>query len=157
MIIMENEQIFDRVFYSSGGFDMIQNYLCMLYGRNRGSYRNNIERYLHSEEYRSQCARAESLDDIPEINEKQIRELIVRESCFLKRAEDLVRYFDENEVNGDVSPEDNLSIAAALGLYFSDSASSDADEALFPHAVNLSVNSIDTKDRMISHVILLEK
>ncbi len=125
-------------FCSSGGFDLLEKYLCQLYGERRGSYLSNLQRYYASDEFHKQCTVANSLEEIPEISEETIHEQIDYDSWVRDRADYIVSFYDEHVADGSITDEDYFAIAGDLGLCGSNT---EWYNTMFPHTANLFVDS----------------
>ena len=92
----------------------VQNDLKVLYG-DRADWKKNIQRHYESEEYLSRCRRVKKVDDIPEINIKDIKSWISKEEAFtssINHLLELLPLFDDKDKSGEAYVE----AAYLLGL-----------------------------------------
>lgn len=127
----------DKLYFSSDGYDFLETYTKALYGT-RGTFRHNLERYLTGEEFCSACREPRSIDDIPELSFPDILRQIEREEYFKKLCANVLDIYTRGQQNGTLKQEDDYELAGIMGLC---PGHCDWHETLFPHLVDLFVNS----------------
>ena len=70
-----------KIWPSSNGYDLLESYTTALYGE-RGAFRHNLERYLHSAEFLNACRSPSSIENVPELSFRDIKQQIEREEYF---------------------------------------------------------------------------
>ena len=125
------------MFLSSNGYDRLESYTRKLY-KERGTFRHNLERYLHGSEFINACRKPENIDQIPEITFENIQNQAERETHFNNLCSHVMKVFAQRTQNNELTDDDYYEIAGIMGLC---PGQCDWHETLFPHLVDLFVSS----------------
>jgi hypothetical protein len=149
----------EKIFLLGNGYPYLESYLTELYGE-RGKARHNLLRYWNSNEFKAGCRYANSLDAIPELNPKQIKNAIRREEFFKYLTANIQNKYDQLNEQRALTEDDYLEIAGIMGLC---PGHTDWVDTLYPHLVDLFVcskeqeytilNSINSKKNIVSVMV----
>ena len=126
-----------KIWPSSNGYDLLESYTTTLYSE-RGMFRHNLERYLHSAEFINACRSPSSIEDVPEISFQDLKQQIEREEYFKGLCNHVLEVYASREKEGLLAQDDYNEIAGIMGLC---PGHCDWHETLFPHLVDLFVSS----------------
>lgn len=132
------------IFLSSNGYQYLESYLTELYGK-RGRYSHNLERYACSEEFRSVCHYAETVEDFSEVNFEMIKHTIAREEHFQRVCRELIEHYDQLLSNNKLRFEDALEVAGVLGLA---GGATSWSETLLPHVCDLFFSAEELENEL---------
>jgi|GEM_PF-6324197 len=137
-----------EIFLSSNGYDFLESYTRKLY-KERGTFRHNLERYLHGSEFINACRNPENIDQIPEITFENIQNQAERETHFNNLCSDLMKAYAQRTQNDELTDDDYYEIAGIMGLC---PGQCDWHETLFPHLVDLFVSSEEEGQEILDSV-----
>ena len=137
-----------KIWPSSNGYDLLESYTTALYGE-RGAFRHNLERYLHSAEFLNACRSPSSIENVPELSFRDIKQQIEREEYFKVLCNHVLEVYASREKEEVLTQDDYNEMAGIMGLC---PGQCDWHETLFPHLVDLFVSSSEEGNEILKNV-----
>jgi len=122
---------------SSNGYDFLESYTKQLYGE-RGTFSHNLRRFFDSDEFLNGCRNPVRIEDIPELNFDNIKDLIEQEKRFHDLSNNIMDVWEKKQKRGEMTTDDYYEIAGIMGLC---PGHHGWYKTLFPHLVDLFVSS----------------